>query len=115
MEDGYRECGCKGITNIMYTQSDILHNEIINKPPAMTFIFGSRCHDGVVLVADRKITTINEFQSIRFEIKQKLFGIIRQVIFGSSGSTHTYELFRDYVVEEIRKSNVTYANVIMRL
>lgn len=100
---------------MMYTQSDILNNEITSKPPAMTFIFGSRCHDGVVLVADRKITTINEFQSIHFEYKEKLFGIIRQVIFGSSGSTHTYELFRDYVVEEIRKSNVTYDNTIMRL
>lgn len=67
-------------------------------------MFGSRCKDGVLLMADKKITTINEFDSISFDYKNKLFGILSGIIFGSSGSTHTFELFRDHIVEQVRKS-----------
>jgi 20S proteasome alpha/beta subunit len=55
-------------------------NELNNKPQWMTFILGSRCNDGVVLIADRKITLTNEIHSISFEYKQKVFGILGHVI-----------------------------------
>jgi 20S proteasome alpha/beta subunit len=45
---------------IRYTQNfekqDILNNIQINKPAGMTYILGSRCKDGVVLISDRKVT-----------------------------------------------------------
>lgn len=85
-------------------------------PYKMTFILGSRCKDGVVLIADRKITSTNEFGSISFDYKNKLYGILDGVIFGSSGSTDTFELFWDHTFEEVRKNkDVTYDNVIIRL
>ena len=82
----------------------------------MTFILGSRCVDGVVLVADRKITRTNEVESITFEYKQKIFGILAGVVFGSSGSTDTFELFRDYIINEIRnRTDITYDNINIKL
>ncbi len=97
-------------------------------PYKMTLVIGSRCKDGVVLIADRKITTTNEFNSIGFDYKNKLFGILDGVIFGSSGSTDSFELFREYVLEQVRKSiremiandernqhEITYDNIILAL
>ena len=49
----------------------------------MTFILGSRCRDGVALVADKKITSTNEVGSITFEYRQKIFGVL-----GGSFSVH---------------------------
>jgi 20S proteasome alpha/beta subunit len=82
----------------------------------MTLIFGARCTDGVVMVADRKITHINEADSIRFEYKQKIFGILTGVVFGSSGSTDTFELLRDYIINEVKtRHDITYENVNLKL
>lgn len=94
----------------------------------MTFVLGSRCKDGVVLVADMKITSTNEYDSISFDYRNKLFGILDGVIFGSSGSTDSFELFRENVVEQVRKSiremivndngnhhEITYDNIILML
>ena len=57
----------------------------------MTHILGSRCKDGVILVADKKITSINEIKSISFQYKEKIFGILHHVLFASSGSIDTFE------------------------
>jgi 20S proteasome alpha/beta subunit len=86
-------------------------------PYKLTFILGSRCKDGVVLVADKKITSTNEFDSISFDYKNKLYGILDGVIFGSSGSTDTFELFRDHTIEQVKKNvnEITYDNVIIKL
>ena len=82
----------------------------------MTFILGVRCIDGVSLVSDRKMTITNEVQSVSFEYKQKLFGIFRHVIFGSSGSTDTFEFFRDYVMDHVSSHrDVTIENVNVKL
>lgn len=82
----------------------------------MTFILGSRCKDGVVIVADRKITSINEIDSITFEYKEKIFAILRHVIFASSGSTHTFELFRDYLIDQVKsRQDITFDNAILKL
>jgi 20S proteasome alpha/beta subunit len=94
----------------------------------MTFVLGSRCKDGVILVADRKITSTNEFKSISFDYKNKLFGILDGVIFGSSGSTDSSELFREHTLEQVRKNiraiiakddgnhhEITYDNLVLTL
>lgn len=85
--------------------------------PNMTFILGSRCTDGVSLVADKKMTVTNEIQSVSFEYKRKLFGILRHVIFGSSGSTDTFEFFRDYLMDQVssHRQDITLGNVNVKL
>jgi 20S proteasome alpha/beta subunit len=52
----------------------------------MTFILGAKCADGVVLIADRKITLLFK-DGLNFDYRKILFAEIRHVVFGSSGST----------------------------
>ena len=85
--------------------------KLIPKLPNMTFILGARCIDGVVLVADKKITKTNEIGSISFEYKRKLHGELRHVIFGVSGSTDTFEFFVDEIKERVNQGDVTFENV----
>ena len=99
-----------------FEKRDILNNCQIIKPPSMTYILGSRCKDGVVLVADKKITSINVVKSITFEYKQKIFGILRHVLFASAGSTDTFELFRDFIMDQVRsRTDITFDNVLVKL
>ncbi|MGB8033173.1 MAG: hypothetical protein WCF03_05050 [Nitrososphaeraceae archaeon] len=65
----------------------------IEDKPAMTFILGSKCSDGVVLIADKK-TIITDNSGMYFDYRYKLFAELRHVVFGSSGSTGNYEQFR---------------------
>jgi 20S proteasome alpha/beta subunit len=82
----------------------------------MTFILGSRCKDGVVLVADKKITSINVVKSITFEYRQKIFGVLRHVLFASSGSTDTFEFFRDSVIDQVSsRTDIRIDNVLVKL
>jgi 20S proteasome alpha/beta subunit len=85
--------------------------KLSSKLPNITFILGARCIDGVVLVADRKITKINEICSISFEYKRKLHRELRHVIFGVSGSTDTFEFFVDEIKNRINQGDVTLENV----
>jgi 20S proteasome alpha/beta subunit len=50
----------------------------------MTFVVGSKCVDGVVLISDRKIIKINK-DGLNFDYQKKLFAELRHVVFGSSG------------------------------
>ena len=58
----------------------------------MTYILGSNCVDGVVLIADRKITLRS---GITHEYEDKLFNNIWWLVVGSSGITGLFEKFRD--------------------
>jgi len=82
----------------------------------MTFILGGRYKDGVVLVADKRITSINVVKSITFEYRQKIFGVLRHVLFASSGSTDTFELFRDSVIDQgSSRTDIRFDNVLVKL
>jgi hypothetical protein len=63
--------------------------------PTLTYILGSRCRDGVVIISDRKVTL--GFGD-DFDYRDKLYGVLGHVVFGSSGSTDTYEFFRGYIM-----------------
>lgn len=78
---------------------NILNEYVVNKP-AMTFILGSKCSDGVVLVADKKIT-VTDNSGMYFDYSDKLFAELRHAIFGSSGSTGNYEHFRGRIKNHI--------------
>jgi hypothetical protein len=55
---------------MLHKTKQLKWGEVTSKFPSMTFILGARCIDGVVLVADRKITRTNEFGSTSFEYKE---------------------------------------------
>lgn len=75
----------------------------------MTFVFGSRCTNGVVLVADRKVTLLDD--GLHFDFCDKLFGFVEHVIVGSSGSTDTFELFRGHLMHRVRTNRVHIEDV----
>ena len=68
----------------------------------MTYILGSRCRDGVVLISDRKFT-IEEQGTYLYD--DKLYAEIRGVITGFAGTRSIFELFRAYLIDKI----ITYS------
>lgn len=58
----------------------------------MTYIFGARCIDGVVLVADRKVT-YRENPDIDY--REKLYSYYYPIVVGSSGSSFLFDRFRE--------------------
>jgi 20S proteasome alpha/beta subunit len=80
----------------------------------MTLIMGARCVDGVVLVADRKVT-LPDLSA--FDYQDKLFEGIGHVIYGSSGSTGLYQLFVGHVEDYVRSNpgDMTYRNAVLKL
>ena len=84
--------------------------KLSSKLPNMTFILGARCIDGVVLVADRKISNFDE--GLKFDYRDKLFAELSHIVFGSSGSTGIFELFRAKIRNHIRTQNVYVENII---
>lgn len=58
---------------------------------SLTYIFGSRCKDGVVLVADSKIV----FDNYNTEYRDKLFVYSDRIVMGSSGSVSLIDKFRN--------------------
>lgn len=90
------------------------HQTGVDDKQRMTFILGSRCIDGVVMIADKKVT-LGDCSEHYYE--NKLFGEIRHVIFGAAGSTNLFELYRGYVRDYIRThpNDVTYKNADFKL
>ena len=83
----------------------------------MTYILDSRCRDGIVLISDRKVTL--DFGE-DFDYRDKLYGVLGHVVFGSSGSTDTYEFFRGHIMNYVRthkknKESITYDNLITKV
>jgi 20S proteasome alpha/beta subunit len=101
--------------NTYIEKQDNLNNWEPISPP-MTFIFGSRCTDGVVLVADRKITSKDQVESVTYTYKDKIFGFIRGVIFACAGSIHTFDYFGEYVIDRVNSTrDITYDNARVKL
>jgi 20S proteasome alpha/beta subunit len=72
----------------------------------MTYILGSHCSNGVVLVADRKIT----FDDNTVEYENKLFMPYTPIVLGSSGSTVLYDKFRQesFLAAQKYKGNIQW-------
>jgi len=77
--------------------------KLSSKLSNITFILGARCSDGVVLIADRKITNLDE--GLTFDFGDKLFAELCHIVFGSTGSTGIFELFRAKIRNHIRTQN----------
>lgn len=71
----------------------------------MTCIIGGKCKDGVVLVADKKITNEKTHQA---EYRDKLFifeknNFYYPIVIGSSGTVGLYDRFKNKAIEELEK------------
>ena len=86
---------------------------IKNEP--MTLIIGAKCNNGVVIIADRKITHIYSNNSIEYDYGNKLFGILSHIIIGSSGNTGMFDLFELRSMEYVTKNEVSIDYIITRL
>lgn len=63
---------------------------------AMTVIIGAKCSDGIVLIADRKLTMKNGEPQYR----EKIFGDLH-VLIGYCGDVQMFDIFRRYTVGDI--------------
>lgn len=62
----------------------------------MTYILGAKCKDGVVVIADRKIT----YPDGRVEYQDKLSRYYYHIVLGGAGSTPMLNNFADDVLRE---------------
>lgn len=65
----------------------------------MTLILGARCSDGVTIIADTKITG---HEGTFFGHEPKLYGELTNTIFGCAGSKNMVQLFRRYVLGDVK-------------
>ena len=65
----------------------------------MTYILGSRCSQGVVLVADKKIIATDG--GAEYKYNYKLFSELENMIIGYSGSRHIFDLFRNDLIDYV--------------
>jgi|ERR671918_1724248 20S proteasome alpha/beta subunit len=65
----------------------------------MTLIIAARCTDGVVIAGDRKIVDLATRDPIGYI--PKLFGALRNVIFGYAGSEDMFHVFLRYIVGDL--------------
>jgi 20S proteasome alpha/beta subunit len=76
------------------------HRESKRAKP-MTFILGSRCIDGVVMVADRRFT---ENYGSSYLYDNKLIHHVEGIIVGFSGSRGIFELFMSGITQHVMES-----------
>ena len=88
-----------------YTHEGIYH--CFREPPILTVVSGARCSDGIVLIADRKISTVYG-RELRFE--DKIRGDLAHILIGYAGRVSMFDIFRKYVVGDvlIRRSKDPY-------
>lgn len=65
----------------------------------MTLDLGAGCIDGVVIVADRKITDLITRQLVKYD--EKVYGVLRNVIFAYEGSEDMFSVFLRYLVGDV--------------
>jgi 20S proteasome alpha/beta subunit len=70
----------------------------LSQESKMTYILGSRCHDGVVIIADTKFTTSNGPITEQYDV-DKITGEFPGYITAFSGKRHKFERFRSEIRE----------------
>ena len=65
--------------------------------PSLTAVIGAKCSDGIVLIADRKLTKKNG--SVIY--KEKIFGDLKNVLIGYTGDAEMFDIFRRYTVGDV--------------
>ena len=86
-------------------QNNVLYSKYIVRirHTPMTYILGAKCKDGVVLIADRKIT----YPAGQVEYQDKLSRYYYPVVLGGAGSTPMLSNFADQVLRETQDITAT--------
>lgn len=84
------------------TNNNIVAQYNIHKAKDMTYILGSNCSDGVVLISDRKVVSGD---GSSHEYEDKIFFVDPWMIVGSSGTLALFQKFREQVTEYINSPN----------
>jgi 20S proteasome alpha/beta subunit len=63
----------------------------------LTVVIGAKCLDGIVLVADRKLTRKNGQPIYR----EKIFGDLEHILIGYTGDAQMFDIFRRYTVGDV--------------
>jgi hypothetical protein len=80
------------------------YNKPVRPTNKMTYILMAKCSDGVVLVADRKIT----YDDYTCKYEDKLFRPSpAPIVYGSSGSTFLFQNFKEESFIAAQKHNDT--------
>lgn len=69
----------------------------LDDPSMLTVVIGAKCLDGIVLVADRKLTRRHG----KPEYKEKIFGDLEHVLIGYIGDVQMFDIFRRYTVGDV--------------
>jgi 20S proteasome alpha/beta subunit len=65
----------------------------------MTLVLAANCIDGVVIVADRKITDLITKSLVGYD--EKIYGVLRNVIFAYEGAVDMFQVFLRYVAGDV--------------
>ncbi|MFZ0514694.1 MAG: hypothetical protein WAM14_24030 [Candidatus Nitrosopolaris sp.] len=68
------------------------------KPPLLTVIIGVKCSDGMVLIADRKVSTVS---GRKLPLAQKIRGDLTHVLIGYAGRVSMFDILRKYIVGDV--------------
>jgi 20S proteasome alpha/beta subunit len=63
----------------------------------LTVVIGAKCLDGIVLIADRKLTRKHGEPIYR----EKIFGDLQHVLIGYTGDAQMFDIFRRYTVGDV--------------
>jgi len=83
----------------------------------LTVIIGAKCSDGIVMIADRKIT---DMTGNTLQYDNKIFGDMEHILIGYGGGIGTFDIFRKYIVGDITllrhdKNGCTFDNFIPKV
>ena len=63
----------------------------------MTVIIGAKCSDGIILIADKRLTRKNG----KVIYNEKIFGDLAHFLIGYSGDTEMFDIFRRYTTGDV--------------
>jgi hypothetical protein len=72
----------------------------LREPPTLTAVIGARCFDGIVLVADRKITHVNN-EKLESTLGKKIAGDLKHFLVSYTGPQLTFNIFRKFMVGDL--------------
>jgi 20S proteasome alpha/beta subunit len=80
----------------------------------LTIIIGAKCYDGIVLIADRKVT---DFSGRTKRYTNKIFAGMEHILIGYGGGEEEFDIFKKYIIGDITllrhdENRYTFDNLI---
>lgn len=109
---------------MLFTNFESLHDEekaiyvCQFEQSILTVIIGAKCIDGLVMVADKKVT--DYLGNTRY-YTNKIFADLEHILIGCGGGVDTFDIFRKYIVGDIwiwrdnKDNQYTFKNFIEKI